>query len=234
MSIEIGKIHSVFHYPVKSMAGEETATANLGWHGIDGDRRFAFRRMNDDGGFPWLSASRLPELLLYKPGNTSHLHVRTPDGRELELRGDELRVEISLKHGAEVELMQFRQGIFDEASISIISLATIRRIEQEAGRPLEIQRFRPNLVIDTLNDEPFAEDKWVGRNIRFGEEINAPAVNVIMKDKRCVMINFDPATAESDPRVMESTIRISQNYAGVYCTVTNTGVLNVGQKLLLI
>ena len=233
MTVELGKIHAIFRYPVKSMAGEETDAASLGWYGIDGDRRFAFRRVNDQSGFPWLTASRLPELLLFKPINTSPVYVRTPEGRELALHGEELRAEISRRHGAEVQLMQLNQGIFDEASISLISLATIRRIEQEAGRLLEIQRFRPNLVVETLSEEPFAEDQWVGQCLVFGAETEAPAMNVMMRDKRCVIINLDPATAQMDPRVMESAIRLNQNNAGVYCTVTNTGVLAIGQRLSL-
>lgn len=56
MTIEIGQIKAIFRYPVKSMAGEQLDSANLGWHGLDGDRRFAFRRIADKGGFPWLTA----------------------------------------------------------------------------------------------------------------------------------------------------------------------------------
>jgi uncharacterized protein YcbX len=235
MAIELGRIHAIFRYPVKSMAGEETRVASLGWHGLEGDRRYAFRRVADPGGFPWLTASRLPELLLFKPlngmANASPAQVRTPEGRELELCGEELRAEISHRHGAEVQLMQFKHGIFDEASISIISLATIRRLEQEAGRPLEIQRFRPNLVIETVSDEPFGEDNWVGKSLVFGAAADAPAVNVIMRDERCVMVNFDPQTAEKDPRVMKAAIKLNENNAGVYCTVISTGEISVGQTI---
>ncbi len=69
MLIEIGHVESLFRYPVKCMRGERLEVANLGWHGLDGDRRMAFRRINDDNrsGFPWLSASKLPDLLLFTP-----------------------------------------------------------------------------------------------------------------------------------------------------------------------
>src|ERR1043166_684591 len=67
MSIHLGYVHKLVRYPVKSMAGVETNSAVLGWHGLAGDRRYAVRRLNDNSGFPWLSASRLPELLLYQP-----------------------------------------------------------------------------------------------------------------------------------------------------------------------
>ena len=44
MPIEIGQIEAIYRYPVKSMRGERVDAATLGWHGIDGDRRLAFRR----------------------------------------------------------------------------------------------------------------------------------------------------------------------------------------------
>ena len=62
MSIKIGKVEALFRYPVKSMSGEALEVADLGWHGLDGDRRLAFRRVDDRGGFPWLSAGKLPAL----------------------------------------------------------------------------------------------------------------------------------------------------------------------------
>ena len=64
MPIEIGRVEAIFRYPVKSMAGERLEVANLGWHGLDGDRRLAFRRIDDRSGMPWLTASKLPDLLL--------------------------------------------------------------------------------------------------------------------------------------------------------------------------
>lgn len=59
MKQEVGVILSLYRYPVKSMAGESVATVTLGWHGLEADRRFAFRRVNDTSGFPWLTAGRL-------------------------------------------------------------------------------------------------------------------------------------------------------------------------------
>src|SRR5678815_1469217 len=103
--MELGRISALFRYPVKSMAGELLDVAMLGWHGIEGDRRFAFRRLAEQSAFPFLTASKLPQLLLYKPFTTNGsagplpTHVRTPDGNEYELRSDELRKEISSQHG---------------------------------------------------------------------------------------------------------------------------------------
>jgi uncharacterized protein YcbX len=68
MPTEIGQVETIFRYPVMmSMAGERLEDANLGWYGLDGDRRLAFRRMDDRSGMPWLTASKLPDLLLFAP-----------------------------------------------------------------------------------------------------------------------------------------------------------------------
>jgi len=236
---QVGRIKAIFRYPVKSMAGELMDVAKLGWHGLEGDRRLAFRRCNDKSGFPWLTASKLPKLLCYEPFGSDHnaeplpTHVRTPDGKEYELHSKELREDVSGRYGSEVELMNLKHGIFDEASISVISLNTIAGIERQCGRDLDLRRFRPNIVIETDIVEPFAEDSWVGRTLMFGEGNSGAAVRVTMKDERCVMVNLDPDTAESDARVMKTVVRLNENYAGVYGTVVGAGELRVGQVVTL-
>ena len=238
--MELGRISAIFRYPVKSMAGELLDAARLGWHGIEGDRRFAFRRLTDKSGFPWLSASKLPQLLLYKPfgldGNTAErlpTHVHTPDGKEYELRSDELRRDISNRFGGDVEMMNYKHGVFDEACISVISLGTVRSIERESGREIDLRRFRPNVVIETGREEPFQEDRWVGQTLMFGEANGGAAVAVTMRDERCVMVNFDPDTAERDSTVMKTVVRMNGNYAGVYGAVVRAGELRIGQVVTL-
>ena len=238
--MELGRISAIFRYPVKSMAGESLDVATLGLYGIEGDRRLAFRRLTDKSGFPWLTASKLPQLLLYKPfgidSNTDDLlptHVCTPDGIEYELRSDELREELSSRHGSEVELMNLRHGIFDEACISVISLGTVHCVERESGRDVDLRRFRPNVVIETNSPEPFEENRWVGRTLMFGEGNGGPALGVTMRDERCVMVNFDPDTAERDSAVMKTVVRMNENCAGVYGTVVRVGELRVGQVVTL-
>src|SRR5688572_7093164 len=115
---ELGHVCELVRYPVKSMAGTVTESAFLGWHGLDGDRRFAFRRMGDNSGFPWLTASSLAQLLLYHPfglddstGEPLPTHVRTPAGTDVELRSAELQSEIAERSGGGVELMKLKHGI---------------------------------------------------------------------------------------------------------------------------
>ena len=229
------------------MAGELLDAARLGWYGIEGDRRLAFRRLNDKSGFPWLSASKLPQLLLYKPvrldsnansknGELLPTHVRTPDGKEYELRSNELRDEVSSRCGSDVELMNLKHGIFDESPISVISLGTVHSVARESGRGVDLcdlRRFRPNVVIETNSAEPFEEDKWIGRTLIFGEGNSGAAIGVTMKDERCVMVNLDPDTAEKDSEVMKAVVRLNKNHAGVYGTVVRAGELRVGQVVTI-
>jgi uncharacterized protein len=238
--IQLGHIAEVVRYPVKSMAGNTTKSAYLGWHGLDGDRRFAFRRLEDKSGFPWLTASRLPELLLYHPfgldestGEPLPTHVRTPAGTSVELRGAELRNEISGCLGSNVELMNLKHGIFDDSPISVISLATIAGISRTAEVDLDIRRFRPNIVLETHELEPFLEDKWVGGTLVFGDSESAPKVRITQRDVRCMMINLNPDTAKQDARVLKTAVRLNDNNAGVYGTVVQTGRIQVGQTVNL-
>ena len=239
--IQLGRVCEIVRYPVKSMAGVATESAFLGWHGLEGDRRFAFRRMSDNGAFPWLSASRLPQLLLYQPigldgssGEPLPTHMRTPSGAHVELRGPELRAEIADGLGSGVELMNLRHGIFDEAPVSLISLATIAGIGWDAGFELDRRRFRANIVVEPERSEPFLEDEWVGRIVMFGNNHPRPAVSVTMCDPRCVMLNLDPNTAEQDPRIMKTVVRLNQNNAGVYATGVRTGTIRVGDRVSLV
>jgi uncharacterized protein YcbX len=241
MAIHLGHIHQLVRYPVKSMAGVATDSAFLGWHGLQGDRRFAFRRLDDKSGFPWLTASRLPELLLYQPIGLAEnseeptpTHVRTPEGIDLALRSAELQNSVAEKFGSAVELMKLKHGIFDEASVSVINLATISAIGREVGDDLDIRRFRANIVIATDATEAFQEDDWIGSRLVFGDNDAGPMLNVAMSDPRCVMINLDPDTAKQDPRIMKAAVRLNNNNAGAYTNVVWTGQLVVGQPVSLI
>jgi uncharacterized protein YcbX len=240
MLTEIGYVEAIFRYPVKSMGGERLEAANLGWHGLEGDRRLAFRRLDDRGGFPWLSASKLPDLLLFAPqrrqdGAQGDLptHIRTPDGEEMPIFGEDLATEVGRRYGSPVQMMHLKNGIFDDANISVIASDTVHEIGRLSGRSLDVRRFRPNVVVRLLRSLPFQEDEWVGSVLSFGEGDDAPAITATMRDLRCSMVNLDPDSASPAPEVMKAIVRASQNNAGVYGAVTRVGRVAVGQPILL-
>lgn len=240
MPIAIGHVEAIFRYPVKSMRGERLEVAHLGWHGVSGDRRFAFRRRDDRSGFPWLTASKLPDLLLFTPipcddGSQEKLPtlIRTPDGDELPIFSEALAAEVGRRYGASVQMMQLKHGIFDDAHISVIASETVREIGRLAGQNSDVRRFRPNIVIRLLRPLPFQEDEWLGGVLLFGDGDDAPAITVTMRDVRCSMVNLDPDSARPQPEVMRAIVQANQNNAGVYGVVTHTGRLAVGQTLFL-
>src|SRR5437763_6738266 len=63
----VGKVHSLWRYPVKSMRGEELDEAFAGFSGIYGDRIFAFKSSAGPAGFPYLTAREKNQMLLYRP-----------------------------------------------------------------------------------------------------------------------------------------------------------------------
>jgi uncharacterized protein YcbX len=237
--IKIGQIEAIFRYPVKSMRGEPLDNTVLGWHILDGDRRLAFRRLDKRDGFPWLTASKLPDLILFTPqrskdanGDALPTYVLTPEGKELPLFGEALAAEVGRRNGAHVEMMQLKHGIFDEASVSVITSDTVREVCRLAGRGADVRRFRPNIVVRSTRAVPFEEDEWVGGVLTFGDGDDAPAVAVTMRDVRCAMVNIDPDNGSISPEVLKATVRANENNAGIYGTVTRIGQLAVGQTVV--
>jgi uncharacterized protein YcbX len=238
--LEIGQIEAIFRYPVKSMRGELLEAATLDWHGLDGDRRLAFRRLNDRSGFPWLSAGKLTDLVCFTPkgrddGKSDGIptHVVTPQGEEMPLFGEALAAEVGRRYGASVEMMQLKHGIFDDATISVITSDTVREVCRLAGTSADTRRFRPNIVVRSRRALPFEEDEWLGGVLKFGDANDGPAVTVTTHDVRCAMVNIDPDSGSLAPEVFKAVVRANQNNAGIYGTVTRIGRLEAGQTIVL-
>lgn len=236
--IEVGTIEAIFRYPVKSMRGEALAAAALGWHGVEGDRRLALRRLDERGGFPWLTAGTLPDLIRYTPvraGDAEALptHVRTPEGETLPIFGDALAADIGRRHGAGVQMLHLKHGIFDDACVSVIAAATVHEVGRLAGCAHDVRRFRPNILVRTADGVPFGEDGWVGGVLTFGDAADAAAVAVTLRDVRCGMVNLDADGGPAAPEVLKAVVRANGNCAGVYGTVTRAGGLAVGQSVRL-
>ena len=93
-----------------------------------------------------------------------------------------------------MHLLHSKRGLFDAFPVSVISLQTVAAVSALVGRELEPLRFRPNIVIDAPGSD-FPEEAWIGREVRVG----AARIRLDVRDTRCMVINFDPRTAERDP-----------------------------------
>ncbi len=226
-----GHVHALWRYPVKSMAAEPLERAEIGWHGISGDRRWAFvRAAQVRNGFPWLTIREKPTLWRYQPRlvdgarpDKTDVQVRTPAGDELEVCDPALAAQL----GAGVRAMKLDRGTFDTATLSLITRQTLAGLGGLVGRELAAPRFRPNILIDAAGD--FPEDAWVGRVLRIG----SLRVRVDKRDQRCVLVNIDPVTCARDPAVLKTIGRAREACLGVYGSVVAPGALAVGDPVML-
>ncbi len=231
MTTTLGRIRSIWRYPVKSMAGEQLPAADVTLQGLAGDRMYAFVQAGSSSPFPWLTGREMPSLLQYHPrwreAKPPRLDIRTPAGDELPIESDELRVEVAAASGRDVFLLPNYRGSFDVAPITLISDATIDRIAEASQTPPNPGRFRMNFYIDT-GGEPFAEDAWVGRTLRLGDV----RIAVTERDRRCAMVTLDPASSNASPAVLRATADLNDAYAGVYAVVLIPGQVREGQELV--
>ncbi|MFC5001760.1 MOSC N-terminal beta barrel domain-containing protein [Dactylosporangium cerinum] len=168
----VGRVVGLWRYPVKSMGAEELREARVSWHGVAGDRRWAFMR---DGqvrnGMPWLTISRRPEMVLYRPWfvepdrpHASCTMVRSPSGEEFEVVDPALARQL----GDGLRVVKQDRGVFDAMPLSVITTRSVAGVGALAGAPLDVLRFRPNLLIEADDPTGFPEDAWVGRVLHVG------------------------------------------------------------------
>jgi uncharacterized protein len=228
----VGRVVGLRRYPVKSMAAEELDRAEVSWHGVAGDRRWAFVR---DGqvrsGFPWLTIRERPEMARYRPfyterarPNASATLVRTPSGGELDVADPALAAEL----GPGVRVIKQDRGVFDTMPLSLLTTQTLAGLGRLVGTGLAAGRFRPNLLVDAVGPG-FAEDAWVGRVLRIG----GLRMRVDMRDQRCVMVTIDPVTLDRNPAILRAIARERDNRLGVYGSTVEPGQVAVGDPVEL-
>ena len=229
----VGRVVGLWRYPVKSMAAEELADVEASWHGLAGDRRWAFIR---DGqvrsGFPWLTIRERPDMARYRPRfaepdrlGASATLVRTPSGRELDAADPALAAEL----GTGVHVIKQDRGVFDTMPLSLLTTQTLAALGELAGADLTAGRFRPNLLVEAGSGPGFPEDAWVGRVLRIG----GLRMRVDLRDKRCVMVTIDPVSLARNPAILRAIARERDTRLGVYGSTVEPGRVAVGNPVEL-
>ena len=237
LGIEVGRVAAVWRYPVKSMAPDAVPSAEVSWHGVAGDRRWGFVRERGAGsGFPWLTIRERADMVHYRPHfadpsrpNTSPVVVTTPAGAELDVTDPALAAELGDGDGNGVRALKLDRGAFDTLPLSLITTQSVDGLGALAGRPLDVGRFRPNILIDAHGATPFPEEEWTGRTLRIGEAL----VRVDARDQRCVVVNVDPTTAVRDRVVLRTIARSRRARLGVYGTTAQPGLVAVGDPVVV-
>ncbi len=232
-STEVGRVVGLWRYPVKSMGPEALTEVEVSWHGLAGDRRWAFVR---DGivrsGFPWLTIRERSDMGQYRPSfvepdrpDASSIVVRTPDGERFDVVDPALAAELG--HGARV--IKQDRGVFDTLPLSLITAQTLTSLGALLDASLDVRRFRPNLVVDAAGAADFPEDAWVGSELRIGQL----RMRVAKRDERCVIVNVDPTTTARDPSVLQAIARERQACLGVYGQTIEPGRVGIGDLVIL-
>ena len=261
MSI-VGKVDSLWRYPVKSMRGEELEGAFIGYAGVYGDRIFAFTRARNPAGFPWLTGREQRAMLLYRPrfrhaaemeGPTNlaeaekigpgvtpqyadaekvAVDVETPSGEVLPVDDPALVARLVESLGDEHDVVLLRS---DRAMTDCrpISLFSVQTVRQLSDE-----------IGTELDPRRFRANIYLdlGPSSGFAEDeflgrklgIGSKAVvSVLERDPRCKMICIDPDTAEENPEVLERVSRAHDGKAGVYGAVLVEGLVRPGDAVQL-
>ena len=120
-----------------------------------------------------------------------------------------------------------RASFADGFPILIVSEASIRFLSDKLGRELDIERFRPNIVLTGC--DAFAEDQW--KKIR----INGIEFDLVKPCARCAIPTLDLDTSEQQADVMQVMLKYRKQGKGVMVGQNaihrGTGLLKVGQMV---
>ena len=257
----IGKVDSLWRYPVKSMRGEELDEAFASYSGIYGDRVFAFRSSVSHKGFPYFTAREQRRLLQYRPhfrnpekaarpinlteaeGKNANplladladlvVDVETPEGQTLAIDDPALieSFRADIDPKHQVTLMQSQRAMTDCRPVSIFSLQSAQQLAEETGTPVDKRRFRANVYLHLTSAKGFGENELVGRSIRIGSKVT---IAVLERDSRCMIITLDPDTGEQTPAILKKVAQAHEGMAGVYGAVLVEGMLHKGDSIELL
>ncbi|HWR50616.1 MAG TPA: MOSC domain-containing protein [Bryobacteraceae bacterium] len=259
----VGRVESLWRYPVKSMRGEELQEAFIGFAGVYGDRVYAFHSSAAPKGFPYLTGREQEEMLLYqpayryparmsKPPNLAEAEALGPGVTPVYASGPELAVDVRTPSGAlfaiddPLLIRMLREGIPERHELTLlrsdramtdcrpVSLFSIQSVRQLSQE-----------VGTDLDKRRFRANLYIelesGR--AFAEEefvgktlqIGAKAVvTVTDRDPRCKMITLDPDTAQANPDVMRCVARAHDCKVGIYAAVLVEGSARRGDEIALL
>lgn len=231
----LGRVQSIWRYPVKSLRGERCETLDFGTIGARGDRTYAIcdaegkfgsgkntRRMRKIDGLLALEATITDDIVM----------IRFPDGRTMAANDPEISQVLSSHLGLPVTLADLSgMPVFDVASVHLLTTTALNWLKTALPESaIDERRFRPNLLLETPDDAPL-EHTWVGHTIRIGNEMT---LRVIDRTERCGMIAMAQSELPDDPRVLRHVTQHADLLFGVYAEVASIGRICCGDIVTLI
>jgi uncharacterized protein YcbX len=256
---KIGRLESVWRYPVKSMRGEEIDDVFVAYTGVMGDRIYAISSSSATPEFPWHTNREQEEFVLYQaryknPQSTLKpaameaalkellnppypladafaLEIEMPDGKTLDIEDPAFLNELGDKSEGELTLHFTQKNAVDCRPLSLFSHQTLSQLEQETGVDLDKRRFRANFYVDWMSSEGFYENQLINRRLKVGDRLE---IMILELDPRCKSITINPDTAETQPRILKHIARKHDGFAGVYAAVLTEGSVKAGDAIYLL
>jgi uncharacterized protein YcbX len=259
----IGKVHSLWRYPVKSMGGEELEEAFLGFSGLYGDRLFAFTSSTASKGFPWFTGREQNEMLRYRPRFRDPATARQPVNLvEAESLGPgvtplfpepkELMVDVETPSEGTLAvddpalLETLSKGLSDKHTLTLLrserSMTDCRPVSMFS---LQTARQLGEEIGIEMDPRRFRANIYVDLESGGGFDEDTfvghslrvgskAVVSVLERDPRCKMITLHPDTAESNPEVLRKVAKAHEGMAGVYGAILVEGMVRRGDSIELV
>jgi uncharacterized protein YcbX len=223
-------------YPVKSLGGERLDQLEIEQRGVAGDRLWAL--VDREGMLASGKGSRR-----FRAVRGLMLHAARLDGGEPVVTladGRSARAD----EPAMAELVEAMAGPgwrlaretavphHDAAPLHLATTSTLAALAGGLGHAVDAERLRPNVLVDTGDEPGFAEDGWVGRELRIG----AVRLRVCDRTERCVMVDHPRAGMPPLPGsrgVLKAAGRLNAACAGVYADVIVPGRIRLGDAVAL-
>jgi len=258
----IGRVESLWRYPVKSMRGEQLQEAFVGFPGIYGDRLYAFRDSMGPAGFPYLTGRELETLLLYqpryrnpermtKPANLAEAEAIAPGLTPVYADSVDLALDVETPSGnrlaiGDLKLIELlRAGIRESHELTLVrsdramtdcrpvSMFSIQTVRQ-LGDELGTRLDKRRFRANIYLD--LKSGKGFDEDTLVGRVLRIGAkttIAVIDRDPRCKMITLDPDTGQQNPEVMKQLARAHESKAGVYGAVLVEGAIHPDDEISL-
>jgi uncharacterized protein len=259
----IGRVDSLWRYPVKGMRGEELDEAFAGFSGVYGDRLFAFRSSAGPRGFPYLTAREQRRLLQYRPRfrypekaarpvNLAEAEALGPGLNPVFADAPDLMVDVEAPTGEtfaidDPALMRLLRGDLpgapeltlvrsDRAMTDCrpVSLISVQSVRQ-LGEEIGTAVDRRRFRANVYLDFDAASGFAEDGFVGRTVRIGSKVVITILeRDPRCVMISLDPDTGEPRPEFLRQVAQAHNGKAGVYGAVLVEGMLRRGDAVQLL
>jgi len=114
----------------------------------------------------------------------------------------------------------------DLSPVHLLSTASLLSLAAD-GTPYDVRRFRPNVLVDAGNGDPFPESAWVGGEV----ELGAVTLRVTNPTIRCVVPTRPQPGIERDTGISRLLAERTDRFLGVYADVATAGVVRVGDEV---